>query len=155
MVVGSTWGSPTQPERPTMTLKTSLHKNYAVDTSKEESGVWQDFEGDISVCIRRLNSEIAVKAREEAEKPHRVRARNKDLSDDINEDIATRQLAYGVIADWKGITDDKGEEIPYSGDTAYELLSDPELKDFRVMVFQYAADRTAFKKELDEDSVKN
>lgn len=134
---------------------TSLHKAYAVDTSKEENGVWQDFDDNISVCIRRLNSEASSKARDEAEKPHRVRARNKDLSEEISEEIATKQLAYGVIADWKGITDDEGNEIPYSGQQAYEFLSDPELKDFRMFIFQFAVDRTSYKKEVDEASVKN
>ncbi len=135
--------------------KTSLHKAYAVDTSKEENGVWQDFDEDISVCIRRLNSEASSKARDEAEKPHRINARNKALSEETMEDIATRQLAYGVIADWKGIKDEDGNEIPYSGEQAYEFLSDPELKDFRIFIFQFAADRVAYKKTLDEDSVKN
>jgi hypothetical protein len=136
-------------------IKSSLHKNYAIDLSKEESGVWQDFEGGISLCIRRLNSEASLKAREEAEKPHKLKARNGSLSDDVVEDIATRQLAFGVISDWKGITDENGDEIPYSGQTAYEFLSDPELKDFRIFVFQYATDRASYKKDLDEDSVKN
>lgn len=154
-----------------MALKTSLHKAYAVDTSKEESGVWQDFDGGVSICVRRLNSEAALKAREDAEKPYLVHSRNKALTDEQQEEIATKQLAYGVIADWKGITepvlDAEGNpvigedkkpvvrEIAYSGDLAYEFLSDPELKDFRVILFQLAADRSAYKKGVDEDGVKN
>lgn len=154
-----------------MKITTSLHKAYAVDLSKEESGVWQDFDGGISICVRRLNSAPAIAAREEAEKPFLQRSRNKELTEEQNEEIATRQLAFGVIADWKGIVepilDEEGNavldadgkptfrDIPYSGEIAYEFLTDPELKDFRISLFQASADRSAYKKHLDEESVKN
>jgi hypothetical protein len=137
-----------------MALKTNLTK-YAVDSVKEEDGVWQEWDEGISFCIRRLSSDIAQKAREDAEKPHVIKARNGNLSDEVKEDIGIRQLAFGIIADWKGITDENGQEIPYSGEAAYEIFKDDSLKDVRGFIVQTSLDRDLYKKEADEAALGN
>ncbi len=155
-----------------MTFKTNLHAQFAVDLSKEESGVWTPFGGGVELCIRRLSSEASQKARTEAEKPYLTRSRNAELSSDDLEAIAIKQLAFGIIADWKGVkvpapanadgspaVDEKGNplqvELPFSAQAAFEILNDEEMKDLRGAVLQVSVDRDAFKKEADKDAVKN
>jgi hypothetical protein len=137
-----------------MAFKTNLSK-YAVDPHKEETGVWQEWDEEISFQIRRMNSDASQKAREEAEKPHKIKARNGTLSQDVLEDLAIHQIAYGLIADWKGITDDQGQEIPYSGEAAYEIFKDETLKDIRTFILQTALDRDLYKAEADKAALGN
>ncbi len=154
-----------------MGFKTNLHKQFQTDSSKEEQGIWVDFENGVSVRIRRLSSKASVRAREEAEKPYKTRLRSGSMDDDTAELLAMHQLARGVISDWKGITEPvldkdgapildedgnpKNKDIPYSPDTAFEILSDDALKDFRTELIQISLDRDAFKNEEDADAVKN
>ncbi|MDX0267609.1 hypothetical protein GOC13_07165 [Sinorhizobium meliloti] len=128
-----------------MVLKTNLHKNYATDSGKEENGTWQDFDGGIRLKIRRLSSQASMDARKEAEKPYTSQLRSKNPPSDILEKVLIAQLAFGVIADWEGIGGEDGP-IPYSGDVAFEILSDEELRDFRGEVLSFALNKDSFRK---------
>ena len=70
-----------------MAIKTSLQKHNAVDTSKEELGVWHPFDGDIEIRIRRLSSKISQNARKEAEKPHAAALRMKETPPEVYDQI--------------------------------------------------------------------
>jgi len=137
-----------------MALKTNLHRNYATDSDKEENGSWKNFDGGIRLKIRRLNSQASLNARREAEKPYASQLREKNPPNDILEKVLIAQLAFGVIADWEGIEGDEGP-LPYSGETAFELLSDESLKDFRGEVLSVALNKDAFRLEEVEDAVGN
>ncbi len=132
---------------------------YATDSSKEENGVWQEWDDEVSFCIRRISSDKSQKAREEAEKPHKIKARNGTLSDDTNQEIAIYQLAYGVLADWKGLADVAEDgtvtEIPFSPAKALEILSDDQYKDVRNFILQTSLDRDLYKKEADKVALGN
>ena len=154
-----------------MALKTTLHKQYQTDHDKEESGVWVDFENGVAFRIRRFSSEISMKARREAEKPHTARLRNGKISDEVAEQIAIEQLANGIIADWKGlyepVLDENGKpkigedgkplekEIKFSKKAALEILNDPELEEFRAELIRISIERDNFKADEDEDSLGN
>lgn len=137
-----------------MALKTNLHKNYATSSDKEENGTWQEFEGGIRLKIRRLNSQASLDARKEAEKPYTSQLRQKNPPADILEKVLVAQLAFGVIADWEGIEGDEGP-IPYSGETAFELLSDESLKDFRGEVLSFSLNKDAFRAEDVKEALGN
>ncbi|MBB5277785.1 hypothetical protein HNR26_003874 [Rhizobium rosettiformans] len=137
-----------------MALKTNLHKNYATSSDKEENGTWQEFEGGIRLKIRRLNSQASLDARKEAEKPYTSQLRQKNPPTDILEKVLITQLAFGVIADWEGIEGEEGP-IPYSGETAFELLSDESLKDFRGEVLSFALNKDAFRAEDVKEALGN
>ncbi len=136
-------------------MKTNLHKQFQTDSSKEEQGVWVDFEDGVAVRVRRLSSKASQKAREKAEAPYKARLRSGKLDDDTAELIAIHQLARGVISDWKGLKDADGKDIPYNPDTAFEILSDDSLKDFRGEILQISLERDAYKADEDEEAEKN
>lgn len=137
-----------------MVLKTNLHKNYATDSGKEENGTWQEFEGGIRLKLRRLNSQTALDARKEAEKPYTSQLRQKNPPSDILEKVLIAQLAFGVIADWEGIEGEDGP-IPYSGEVAFELLSDESLKDFRGEILTISLNKDTFRAEDVQGAVGN
>lgn len=47
-----------------------------------------------------------------------------------------RALATYILRGWRGLLDDSDQEIPYSVDTAVEILSDPAYVDLREKVVQ-------------------
>lgn len=142
-----------------MAIKTNLQKHNAIDTSKEEAGVWHDFDGDIKLRIRRLSSKISQNARKEAEKPYTTQLRQNGAKDEEKQKlydlILIQQIAHGVIADWEGVTDEDGKDIPYSGDIAVEVISGPEMRDFRLEVLNLSMDKDAYRAEIVEASVGN
>lgn len=141
-----------------MAIKTSLQKFNAIDTGKEETGVWHDFNGDIKLRIRRLSSKISQNARKEAEKPYASQLRAKGTDEEkqkLYDAILVQQIARGVIADWEGVTDEEGKDIPYSGDVAVEVINGPEMKDFRLEVLNLSMDKDSYRAEVVEEAVGN
>ena len=136
-------------------FKTNLHQQFQVDEKREEAGFWYDVTDTISIQIRRISSKASQDARKKAEEPYTVQLRAKKIPEEVLEDIAAKQLAFGVIANWKGITGEDGEEIPYSGENAYDFLSDPSMKEFAAEIFQQSLAKENFKAIADEDAVKN
>lgn len=129
-----------------------------MDIQKEELGVWHDFNGDVKLRIRRLSSKISQNARKEAEKPFAAQLRAKGTEDEkqvLYDTILTQQIARGVIADWSGVTDDDGNEIPYSGDVAAEIIAGDDMKDFRLEVLNLAMDKDSYRVDIIKDSVGN
>lgn len=138
-------------------FKTNLHANYQVDTDREENGFWYQATDTIRIKIRRISSKKSADARKEAEKPYTSQLRNNTtLPSAILEEIAAKQLAFGIIADWEGIIDtETSTAIPYSGETAFAIMSDPEMKDFAGEIFQQAMARDNFKRLENEEASKN
>ena len=138
-----------------MAIKTNLQKHNAIDTSKEESGVWHDFAGDVKLRIRRLSSKISQNARKDAEKPYAAQLRLKEVPAEVYDSILVQQLARGVIADWEGVTDEDGKDIPYSGDVAAEVIAGPEMKDFRLEVLNLSMTKEAYRADVVEAALGN
>lgn len=133
----------------------SLLKNFGVDLGAENDGVWRDLGEGISFKIRRLSSDASMEARKRAEKPYLAQIRLNKLTDDAAEDIAISQIANGVIADWKGVTDDNGEVIEPTSENKLKMMRDERLKDLRMTILQMATDADSFKMQLDEDAEGN
>lgn len=149
----------------------NLYKQFKTDENLEEQGIWVDFEGGVSIRIRRLSSQASVDARSEASKPYTTQIRRGALPDEVAEKIAIQQLARGVVADWKGIQkrledeagkpvlDEDGKvqwvDIPYTAEAAVEILSDENLEEFRGEIFQIAMNRDAFKSQDDDEALGN
>ena len=88
-----------------MAIKTNLQKHNAIDTSKEETGVWHDFAGDIKLRIRRLSSKISQNARKEAEKPYAAQLRLKEVPPEVYDSILVQRATQkkwgrGGLADY-------------------------------------------------------
>jgi hypothetical protein len=139
-----------------MSFKAKLAAAYAVDLDLEENGKWCEFEG-FELKIRRLSSKQAQKAREEASKKYQQDIQRDKLSDAAAEEILNKQICFGIIADWRGdvITDDEGKAIPFSPDTAMEMFSGPEMKELKTQIVQLSMQSATYKKEADEEAVKN
>lgn len=138
-----------------MALKTSLHKNYAVSSDLEENGAWTAFDGGVNLKIRRLNSAASLGARRVAEDLYKDELRGSGDKSDVNQKIAIYQFANGVITDWDLTDAETGEAIPYTAETAIEILSDPEMKEFAFELFLKSNNRATFHADNVKADVKN
>ena len=136
-----------------MAAKSKLFAKFATDQDKEETGVWVDFGDDLKVKVRRLRSRKSIEVRKELDKPHVNEIRRGVMSPDVAEELLMRQVAGGVIADWKGVEDEDGTVLPYTPDNAYKLLK--ALPEFRDAIFQVSMDADAFKASDTEDAKGN
>lgn len=122
---------------------------FRTDEDAEENGKWVPIADGVEFKIRRLRSKTVNKARERIYGPHEraMGARRKELPEAIELLCTVSLLAESVIVDWRGegMVDDDGNAVPFSVDTAKELLSDPETgKDLRSTVIQLSTDGELF-----------
>lgn len=98
-----------------------------LDNDKVNKGSWGEYIG-VGLCIARSNNLNFLTALDAASKD--LGASYADL-DDNNKTIALRKaMAEAILVDWKGFKY-KGEEVPYSVENAYALLTnDPECMDY-------------------------
>jgi len=139
-------------------LKTNLHTIFGTDKNLEEAGAWVEVNGfyGLKIKVRRLRSEAAVKAYEriilEMFGEGKLR-KPSDINATQSQEIIKRQLAEAVLVDWTGLRDaETGEDIPYSIETALELM---EIGDFREFVFQAANDRDTYRELADKEAEGN
>lgn len=119
--------------------------SFATDLDLEENGVWVDIGDGGSLLIARLGNPRYTKAVREISKPHKALIRNKTISEDLSDELLLKAMAQAILLDWKGIEDDKGKEIKYSKDAAFQLLKD--LRDFRNLVTEICQEQAAFRRD--------
>jgi len=131
-------------------MVSAFARRFKTNKSLEEDGTWVDIGDDISLKIRRFNSEKSQEVRRRLEKPYAHMTRQgRALPTKTNEEITKKQIIEVILVDWKGITDDNGEVIPYSLENAKKLL---ETKDFMDEVARLSLNEQLFKDEaLKED----
>ncbi|QJA43170.1 hypothetical protein [Phaeobacter phage MD18] len=139
-------------------FKTNIHAIFQTDSTLEEDGAWVEVNGfyGLNIKVRRLRSEASMKAYErivvETFGEGKLRTPN-DINKDQSLEILKRQLAEAVLIDWKNLRDtETGEEIPYSVETALELM---EITDFREFVYQAASERDTFRGKADAEAEGN
>lgn len=131
-------------------MSTSVYDLFGSSEDAAEGGKWFDFGSTIKVKIRRFKSKKSRKVRENLEAPYkRVSKFGSALPDDVQEEISTRHIAEGIVADWKGITDKEGNTIPYSKEAATKLFT--ELPEFRDAVAEISLGLDNFRDGEKED----
>jgi len=88
-------------------------------------------------------------------KPLREQRAKDMVSDDVLSDIAKKVVARYILLDWKNLLDEKGKEIKYSEEKAYEIISDPENDLFYTWVLEAASEEQNFRKQSMEDELGN
>lgn len=132
----------------------SLKKAFGTSKVREEEGTWVDVSDEIRVKLRRFNSRVSKDTMKEYEKGYRAVGKKK-LNPEQIEELVTKVIAKAIIADWEGVTDEDGKDIPCTFENKYAILSDEEMADFREFVANAANDRDVFAKELDADAEGN
>lgn len=127
-------------------MKTNLHIRFGSDRDTAEEGVWRDVLPGIRMKLASVESRRYKQALLEG---------HSRRQDDDGLDIVTYGLAHGVIREWVGVTAENGEPLACTPETAYALLSDPELWVVRERVAAEASFLGAYRKEAIDNAAKN
>jgi hypothetical protein len=128
----------------------SFRDLYGTDKAAETEGTWVELAEGVSVKIRRANSKKSREVRKRLEKPYITMIRRDTLPDNVAEQITARHVSEGILLDWKGITDEKGKDLAFSPEAAYNICL--EFPDFRDDVINFAVEAGTFRAKVLEDT---
>ena len=133
---------------------TELDELFASNEDTEENGVWVDVTPTIKLKIRAFSAKAVADLRETLTKPFATMIRaGVKIPEEQDKEIGRKVIAGAVIADWKGITDTDGNEVPYSAAEALATLTRlPKMVNF---VIGISTDAQFYKDQLQEDGAKN
>lgn len=134
----------------------SIFAAYERDTKREEEGVWTKLSAPgVEVKLRSLSSDFYADTVEKLQKPHLQLIRKRKLPAEVSRQLAIKAVCHGAIVDWKGVYDNDGKEIPFSAQTAYDILGRSSMKDLVEEIIGQAQEIELFKQEEKEDTEKN
>jgi hypothetical protein len=116
---------------------------YKTDKSLEEEGVWVDFGAGVQVKIARITSSKSKDVRRKLERPMVRQSRGQDLTLEQLEYLMIEQLAQAVVKDWKGVTDEEGNPLPFSEANCRDIIS--KFPDFREDIATVSMERESFR----------
>lgn len=133
----------------------SLQQNVNLETE----GVWVDYDSEFKVKVARMgnpNFEAYVNKMTKTFLGDGFSRGSEKIQDpQVLQEITQKAMAKTVLLDWAGLEDDEGNQIPYSPEKAYELLSDPKFKDFYRDITQIANNGKRYRDEGVEEAVGN
>ena len=128
-----------------------IFKEFAVDESKENEGVWHALCEGRMLVARAGNRRYARMLSREVEKHQRELDAKTDAADALSDKIMIDVMANTILLGFEGLTF-KGAPLAYSVENAKMLLS---VKDFRSLVNARANEFDAYRAVQEEDAVKN
>jgi len=127
--------------------------NFVTDEKSENEGVWIDYASGFRLKLARIGCPAFKEFMLKRGKPHMRSIEAGVMDDEIAEDMMKDAIAETIIKGWEGLLDGEGKEIPYSKETARELLDVPG--DFYDEVFALAKQREHFRVAKTEGTAKN
>lgn len=123
---------------------------FKTDLNRELDGVWVDIGKEARLKIARIGNPAYKETFRRLAKPYQRQIRTGTLSDEVAERILAQSLAESVLLDWEGL-EENGKPLPYSKKAALDLLTNPQLKDFRDLVAELANESELFhQQDVDE-----
>lgn len=140
----------------------TIYDLFETDVDLEKKGVTVKITEAESVTVAAFGNENHAKILERLKKPYKQQYRKGTVDEKVDEDIHVRAMSQAVLLGWEGIKDklklfgdDPEALVPYSQDNAYKLLSEPRMKRFKGLIVELAASTETYKKQEEEDAVKN
>jgi len=117
--------------------------SFAVNEEAEIRGVHKSLGDGASILVARAyNDNYNKRFREEME-PYRSATGITGLSDEAADEIFIKVMAETILLGWEGLTDDDGNLVEYSVETAVEWLT--KYKEFRKIVSATSSDIDNFR----------
>ena len=135
-----------------------LKKAYGQDLTKVNEGVWFDSSmiPGLSMKIAKVGNTEYEKLLRKLYKPYRkTLQKGKDLDTAITDKIMAEVIAKTIVLDWKGMPGENESEVPFSVEECQSLVLDPELREFKEEILEFADDSARFELEMDEETEKN
>lgn len=117
-----------------------------------EQGTWVDYEGS-KLKIAYAASPNFMRIRQKLEQPHRRKIESGTMDPVEHKTLITRAMSKGLLLDWKGVLDAKGQPAPFSQELAYQAMSYDE--DLREFVMEVAVNLQNFKSQSLKEDIKS
>lgn len=127
---------------------------FATDLDAAKNGVTVDLGEDLKVTVAQAGASNSryQKVLRQLLKPFERQLKQNTLDDEVFEDLVNKAYVEAILLGWEGLEDDNGNEIVYSKDKAYEILSNKEYASFKQLVVDLANEQAVFAKELKDDT---
>jgi len=127
----------------------TLYKKFGTNQKTEQEGAWIYYDDELAFKVKRISgrNKKFMLATERIEKLKRRGELTK-----AEEDKKYAELFVDCsLVDWKGVTDDDGNDIPFNKENAVAVLTDDKWPDFFQDIFLKAHDNEHFK-DLEKES---
>ena len=115
---------------------------FATDEKLESEGKWFPLSKDAQVLVARSGNQRYVSALREKAQEAQLDLASGEEANQLAEEIMVEVMAETVLLGWKGVTDKRGAEVPYSAKQAKTYLS---IKDFRRKIQGFSENFEAFR----------
>lgn len=132
-------------------MESNLDTLYKTDDKSEKEGIWFQIAEGVEFMLKRFggkNSSAYKKAMAKHFKPFSGMISKGILADEQEVEIMNKVFVDVSFVTWKGVTDSKGKDIPYSKEEAIKLLT--RLPDLADDLIKYATDSEHFKAPREE-----
>ena len=124
------------------------------DISKQNDGVWLEWERGIWLRIARMGND-RYKAELEAQSARNLAAREKGEPEVSSDEFFPELLAKTVLTGWRNVEDDSGSPLPYTWERGAEALRDPALRDMANFVSTQSVRRANYLLHAEASAEKN
>lgn len=133
----------------------SIHAMFKTDKDLEKNGIVINYDDTIKVRIARAGGANTryLKTLERKSKPYRRAIDQGTMNPEVANQILREAYAEAVILDWEGITDEDGNEIPFTKENCVKLFED--LPDFFEDLKEQAMKMALFRATVREEEAKN
>jgi hypothetical protein len=100
---------------------------FFVDKTKEQKGIWVTFDPDSKqkFLIARFGTphylSVLEQVRDDMAKGSNYKKKKMSLEE--NAKAMAKAMAICVVLDWEGVLDENGDDMPYTPDNAFRLLT--------------------------------
>jgi hypothetical protein len=123
--------------------------SIAVDPKLAHSGVWFEYFGGSFLVARQGAEHQAELGRLFTENAELIKAGGVEGNAKLVE-IYQRAFAKTAVLDWKGVTQN-GEELPYSAELAYKILSNPLYAELAVALERFSLTHSNYQVKVEQD----
>ena len=130
-------------------MTSNISKMFGTDKNIEKNGITIDY-GDFQITIARAGGSNQAHDRmlEKLTKPYRRAIQNETIDHNLSIDLMMQVYAKTVVLGWKNVTDEKGNDIPFSSEACLQMFRDN--RDFFFDVQSQATKMALFKKDIQE-----
>lgn len=131
-------------------MVTNLHALYKTDNNLETNGIWLALGEGAEFLVRRFGGANGTKIKKLSAIYHKPYARLIELGnlpEEKEREIYINIFVESSLLDWKGVKDEKGEDIPFSQEKAKEIFA--QLPTVFDIIVEHASNSNNYKEAED------
>lgn len=124
---------------------------FKQDVNKAADGTWVDVGDGLKLKVARQGNKNYNSVVRTLMKPYKQAIKSNTLADSVYEDLQNKAISQSVLLSWEGLEGEDGKDMPYSQETAYDLLSNPAFEDLKSLVVDLSNELETFREAEKEE----